>query len=128
MSRVKSGRRSLLLSLVAAASGAAFVGGAGLAQADTAGSRTVRVHQNGVYVANLCIKNKSQHNIQRCTGNILKGSVRELDISYNKGDYVEFIVAVVAGHHGYYHLADRDQNCYAAGGSLTPRAYCRVNT
>lgn len=128
MSKTGYGRYKLLLPMVVVASGAALVGGAGVAQATVTGQRSVIVHQNGGYVANMCIKNKSKNNIESCTGKVGKGSVRELDISYDGGDTIEFIVAVVAGHNSYYTLADRDHNCYATGTSLGPNSYCRVDT
>lgn len=85
------------------------------------------VHQLGGYVANLCLKNISKHNIEKCTGNIPLGAHRDLTIRYNRGDRLEFIVAVVAGHNAYYpYIAPRDHNCWAEGTSLAPVAYCRV--
>ncbi len=87
------------------------------------------VHQRGAYIANLCLKNLSKHNIQKCTGNVPVGVNRDLTIRYNRGDRLEFIVAVAAGHNAYYpEIAPRDQNCWADGTSLAPNAYCRVNT
>ncbi|HKS46452.1 MAG TPA: hypothetical protein VJT49_15340 [Amycolatopsis sp.] len=115
-----------LVALIAAVLSLAAPGSA-MASAQ-AGKRTVWVHQLGPYVANMCIKNVTKNNIETCTGRVTAGSERDLQIPYNSGDRVEFIVAVVAGHNAYYFPAERDQNCWAKGTSLSPIGYCRVGS
>jgi hypothetical protein len=126
MPKLKNSLGTLALTLVAV-TGTTVLSTPGSAQA--AGAKTLVVHQRGPYVANLCLKNLSQDNVETCTGNVPVGSNRDLTIQYNEGDTLEFIVAVVAGHNAYYSpIADRDQNCWAMGTSLGPIGYCRVDT
>ena len=102
----------------------------GLNQA--AGTRTVIVLQNGVYVANLCIKNQTkstpERNVEACTGKKVKGSRKDLTIPYDRGDRVDFIAAVVGAHNRYYRLADRDTHCWSEGRVLFGkyRVFCRT--
>jgi hypothetical protein len=131
MPTLKTGFRALAVALVAVGlSAATLVATAGTADAAPARhhhhTKTIIVQQRGVYVANLCLKNISKHNITKCTGKVPAGSVRDLTIRYNRGDRLEFIVAVVGGHNGYYPwIAPRDHTCWSDGTSLSPGAYCR---
>lgn len=96
-------------------------------QVEAAGRRTIRVCQNGPYIANLCIKNRSRSNNEKCTGNIPAGAKRELTFPWKSGDRLSFIAAVKDGHNAYYDgLADRDRECWSDGSSLSPGAYCRT--
>lgn len=95
-------------------------------QVEAAGRRTIRVCQNGPYVAKLCIKNRSRSNHEVCTGNVTQGSKRDLTFRWESGDRLSFIAAVVAGHNAFYDgIADRDKVCWSDGTSLSPGAYCR---
>ena len=108
----------------------ARIGKRGLNQA--AGTRTVIVLQNGVYVANLCIKNQTkstpERNVEACTGKKVKGSRKDLTIPYDRGDRVDFIAAVVGAHNRYYRLADRDTHCWSEGTVLFGkyRVFCKT--
>jgi hypothetical protein len=92
--------------------------------ASTPPERRIEVAQYGFYVANLCIKNITQNQVQACTGKVPYDSVRELFIPFNEGDSVEFIVAVVLGHNAYHQIAPGDTKCGSGGLSLTPSTLC----
>src|SRR3989442_2483953 len=97
--------------------------------AHAANQRPFWLHQDGVFVANLCITNQTKSNTKVCTGNVPKGSNREVWIDYDEGDQLRFDVNAVLGAHAWYvGIAPRDANCYSTGISLIVNAYCRETT
>lgn len=95
---------------------------------EAAGTRTIYVCQKGLYIANLCIKNRSKSNHKKCTGNVPVGSRRDLTFRWDRGDDLAFIAAVKDGHNGYYEpIANRDDSCWSDGSPLNPGVYCRSN-
>lgn len=118
---------TLLATLLVTVGGSlAFTSFSAKAQQST---RTVIVLNKGLYVADLCLKNLSQNNIEVCTGKIPLGSQRDLTILWNPGDNIIFITAVAAGKNAYYGpIAGRDTHCWSDGISFRPTAYCRMSS
>lgn len=89
-------------------------------------TRKINVRQLGGYIANLCIYNRTQ-DLKKCTGKVVYSTDRNLDIPYDSGDDIIFVVSVVAGANAYYGpIADRDTHCWSAKTSFYPKAYCRT--
>lgn len=96
-------------------------------QVEAARQRTIYVCQKGGYVANLCIKNRSKSNREKCTGKIPLGTVRDLTFRADRDDHLVFVVAVEGGHSAFYDpIANRDRVCWSEGGTLNATAYCRT--